>query len=268
MLERVCIMMSGLLCEVGLCTDTGRRRANNEDNMISVLPEDPGMLARKGVLLIVADGLGGHDKGEVASEMVVNEVSKRYYEDEGNDDVVASLLQAIQQANEAVYTGSITGGMTERVMGTTCTATVLLDDHAYIMNVGDSRAYLVRQDEVRQVSQDHSWVAEQVRAGILTAEQARGPVQRTVITRCMGAHMNVEVDVFKEMLQPGDTLVLCSDGLSNMVSDEEIGVIVRQHTPQENATHLVALANEHGGPDNITVVVARISPNDQKVSDA
>jgi PPM family protein phosphatase len=258
--------MSGLFYEVGLCTDTGRRRANNEDNMISILPDDPHVLAQKGILLIVADGLGGHDKGEVASEMVVSEVSKRYYDDAENEDVVSSLLQAIQQANEAVYTGSIEGGMTERVMGTTCTAAVLLDDHAYIMNVGDSRAYLVRQGGVRQVSLDHSWVAEQVRAGILTAEQARGHVQRNVITRCMGAHLNVEVDVFKEIMQPGDILLLCSDGLSNMVSDEEIGAIVQQLTPQESATQLVALANENGGSDNITVVVARVSPQQEAKS--
>ncbi len=252
--------MSGLFYEVGLCTDTGRRRTNNEDNMISVLPEDPQVMARKGALLIVADGLGGHDKGEVASEMVVSEVSKLYYEDDRSNDAASSLLQAIQQANTSLYNGSIADGMAERVMGTTCTAAVLLGEHAYIANVGDSRAYLVRQGQVQQVSLDHSWVAEQVRAGFLTAEQARGHIQRNVITRCMGAHLDVEVDVFTEMVQAGDTLVLCSDGLSNVVSDEVIGAIVQQYGPQEGATHLVALANENGGPDNITAIIARLSP--------
>ncbi len=251
--------MSGLFYEVGLCTDTGRKRVNNEDNMISVLPEDPQVMAWKGALLIVADGLGGHDKGEVASEMVVNEVSKLYYEDDESNDAPSSLLKAIQQANASVYNGSIAGGMSERVMGTTCIVALLLGERAYIANVGDSRAYLVRVGKIRQVSLDHSWVAEQVRAGILTPEQARGHIQRNVITRCMGAHLDVVVDVFEETVQPGDTLVLCSDGLSNMVSDEEIGAIVQKGAPQESAMHLVELANENGGSDNITVVVARIS---------
>ncbi len=181
--------MSGLFYEVGLCTDTGRKRVNNEDNMISVLPEDPQVMAWKGALLIVADGLGGHDKGEVASEMVVNEVSKLYYEDDESNDAPSSLLKAIQQANASVYNGSIAGGMSERVMGTTCIVALLLGERAYIANVGDSRAYLVRVGKIRQVSLDHSWVAEQVRAGILTPEQARGHIQRNVITRCMGAHL-------------------------------------------------------------------------------
>ncbi len=253
--------MSGLFhLEVGSRTDTGRKRPNNEDNMISVVPDDGSVMDSKGALFVVADGLGGHDKGEVASELIVHAVKKLYYEDESSNDIASSLLHAIQEANASLYKDILDSGATERSMGTTCIAAVLHGANAYVANVGDSRAYLIRQGQVRQVSQDHSWVAEQVRAGLLTEEQARVHGQRNVITRCMGAHSDVEVDVFTETVQEGDVLVLCTDGLSGVVSDEEIGSIVQQYEPQESVEQLIAHANEKGGPDNITAVVARISP--------
>jgi hypothetical protein len=129
---------------------------------------------------------------------------------------------------------------------------------AYIANVGDSRAYLVRKGLVKQISQDHSWVYEQVRAGLLTEDQARTHAQRNVITRSLGTQIEVDIDVFHEQLQEGDTLVLCSDGLSGLVSDEELQRIVDQFVPQESVYHLVERANENGGPDNITAIVVRV----------
>ncbi|MGH2508937.1 MAG: Stp1/IreP family PP2C-type Ser/Thr phosphatase, partial [Ktedonobacteraceae bacterium] len=209
-----------LRLDVAQLTDVGRKRDHNEDNMAYVIPQDPKVMAHKGALFIVADGMGGHAAGEVASEIAVDTVSNIYYQDD-NDDVPTSLLQAIRRANAAIQQRAAEN-MLRSGMGTTCVAAVLRGNMAYIANIGDSRAYLVRQSRIRQVSQDHSWVAEQVRAGLLTEEQARTHAQRNVITRSLGTQVEVDIDIFREPLEEGDTLVLCSDGLSGLVNDEEL----------------------------------------------
>ncbi len=215
--------------------------------MAYVIPKDLQVMARKGALFIVADGMGGHAAGEVASEIAVDTISNVYYQDD-SDDVAVSLLHAIKRSNALIYQRAAEN-MLRSGMGTTCVTAVLRGNMAYVANVGDSRAYLVRGGQVKQVSQDHSWVAEQVRAGLLTEDQARTHTQRNVITRCLGTQADVEVDVFSEQLQAGDSLVLCTDGLSGLVGDEEIQRIVEQFMPQESVYHLVERANENGGPD-------------------
>ncbi|HEY3993187.1 MAG TPA: Stp1/IreP family PP2C-type Ser/Thr phosphatase, partial [Ktedonobacteraceae bacterium] len=245
-----------LRLDVAQLTDVGRKREHNEDNMAYVIPKDPQVMARKGALFIVADGMGGHAAGEVASEIAVDTVSNAYYQDE-NDDVPASLLQSIRRANAAIHQRAAEN-MLRSGMGTTCVAAVLRGNLAYIANVGDSRAYFVRKSRIYQISQDHSWVAEQVRAGLLTEEQARTHAQRNVITRSLGTQPEVEIDIFREILEEGDTLVLCSDGLSGLVNDEDLLRTVDQFVPQESVYHLVERANENGGPDNITAIVARV----------
>ncbi len=237
-------------------TDVGRKRPHNEDNMAYVIPKDPVVMAKKGALFIVADGMGGHAAGEVASEIAVDTVSKVYYLDD-SDDVATSLVQSVKRANTLIYQRAAEN-MLRSGMGTTCVTAVLRGGTAYITNVGDSRAYLIHNGQVRQVSQDHSWVAEQVRAGFLTEEQARSHSQRNVITRSLGTQPEVEVDIFIEQLEEGDFIVLCSDGLSGLVSDDDLRTIVSQYQPQESVYHLVERANENGGPDNITVIVARV----------
>jgi serine/threonine protein phosphatase PrpC len=237
-------------------TDVGRKREHNEDNMAYVIPKDPQVMAMKGALFIVADGMGGHAAGEVASEIAVDTVSNAYYMDD-NEDVTTPLLQAIKRANLAIHQRAAEN-LLRSGMGTTCVAAVLRGNMAYIANVGDSRAYLVRGGQARQITQDHSWVAEQVRAGLLSEDQARTHAQRNVITRCLGTQPDVEVDVFLEPLQENDSLVLCTDGLSGLISDEEVMRIVDQSVPQESVYHLVERANENGGPDNITAIVVRV----------
>ncbi len=241
-------------------SDIGRERQVNEDSMISILPEDPQVMAKKGALFVVADGMGGHTAGDVASEMAVNMVRDAYYADE-NDDVDASLLQAMRQANTAIYQASQSQEPLpeKNRMGTTCVAAVLIGDTVHVANVGDSRAYIVRGDQVIQISQDHSMVADQMRAGLLTLDQAREHPQRNVIYRCFGAKADVEVDLFSEMVQEGDLLVLGTDGLFNLVTDEELQETVHRFGPQESVYHLVDRANEQGGPDNITAIVVRVS---------
>jgi serine/threonine protein phosphatase PrpC len=245
-----------LRLDVAQLTDVGRKREHNEDNMAFVIPKDSQVMAGKGALFIVADGMGGHAAGEVASEIAVDTVSNMYYQEDSNE-VDVSLLRAIKRANASIHLRAAEN-LLRTGMGTTCVAAVLRGNMAYIANVGDSRAYLLRGDQVKQISQDHSWVAEQVRAGLLTEEQARTHAQRNVITRCLGTQAEVDVDVFHEELHEGDALVLCTDGLSGLVSDEELRRIVDLFVPQESVYHLVERANENGGPDNITAIVIQV----------
>ncbi len=245
-----------LRLEVAQLTDVGRKREHNEDNMAYVIPKDPQVMAKKGALFIVADGMGGHAAGEVASEIAVDTVSNVYYQDD-SDDIALSLLHAIKHANALIHQRAAEN-MLRSGMGTTCVAAVLRGNIAYIANVGDSRTYIVRDGKVKQVTQDHSWVAEQVRAGLLTEDQARTHAQRNVITRCLGTQADVEIDVFPEQIEEKDALVLCTDGLSGLVSDDEIRRIVDQSGPQDSVYHLVQRANENGGPDNITAIVVSV----------
>ena len=249
-------MSNQLRLDVAQLTDVGRKRPHNEDHMAHVIPKDPQTLSKKGALFVVADGMGGHAAGEIASEIAVETISVVYYQDD-NEDVSTSLVHAIKRANTLIHQRAAEN-MLRSGMGTTCIAAVLRGSTAYIANVGDSRLYLVRGNHVQQISQDHSWVAEQVRAKLLTEEQARSHAQRNVITRCLGTQTDVDVDLFIEPLEVGDALILCSDGLSGLIEDDELLSIVNQYVPQESVYHLIERANEHGGPDNITAIVVRV----------
>lgn len=249
-------MSKQLRLDVAQLTDVGRKRPHNEDNMAYVIPKDEQVMARKGALFIVADGMGGHAAGEVASEIAVDTVTMTYYQDD-SEDIALSLMSAIKRANTIIHQRAAEN-MLRSGMGTTCVSAVLRGNMAYIANVGDSRAYVIRQGQVKQVSQDHSWVEEQVRAGLLTRDQARSHAQRNVITRCLGTQSDVEVDVFTEELEDGDCLILCTDGLSGSVYEDDLRSIVEQYVPQESVYHLVERANENGGPDNITAIVVRV----------
>ena len=250
--------------DVALRTDIGGR-PSNEDNMSSYVPEDAQVMAKKGALFVVADGLGGHAQGEVASELAVNTIRDVYYQDT-DEDIAASLRRAVENANTLIWqkNGEKFRDATEDEkaqggMGTTCVAVVLQDTHVYVANAGDSFAYIMRAEQVMQIAQDHSWVAEQVQAGLLTKEQARSHEKRNVITRCLGTSPDVDVYVAAETVQDGDVLLLCTDGLWSLVEEDELRSIVEQYDPQESAKRLVERANENGGPDNITAVVVRVS---------
>ncbi len=252
-------MSTTLVLAVGQHTDAGRVRDHNEDSLAAVPPEGTSaeVLERKGHLFLVADGMGGHAAGATASSIATQRVMQAYYEDD-SDDLRASLERAFRLANAAIFDQSLSN-LVYAGMGTTLVAAVCQDHRFLVANVGDSRAYLIRDGGIRQLTQDHSWVAEAVRQGTLSTEQARHHPRRNVITRSLGNRPDVEVDFFEEGLLPGDTLVLCSDGLSGLVYDEEIRDIVLAHAsqPQAAAEQLVDLANERGGPDNITVVIVR-----------
>jgi serine/threonine protein phosphatase PrpC len=237
-------------------TDLGRVRENNEDKFDFFEPEDPETLAKKGSLYAVADGMGGHAAGQIASEMALRTLIKSYYADP-SPDVAGSLMRAVFEANSLIYDAAQM--IVERSgMGTTLTAVAVRGDSAYIIQVGDSRAYLVRGGRIRQVTEDHSWVAEQVRRGAMAPEEAQYSPFRNVITRSLGNMPTVEPDILAEDIKPGDVFVLCSDGLSGNLTETDIRDIVTGKAPSQAAMELVDTANERGGNDNITTVIVAI----------
>ena len=247
--------MRSLKLVVGQRTDMGMKRSVNEDSFAVPGAIDPQLLAKKGMLYIVADGMGGHKAGEMASQMATTTVMREYYSDP-SPDVAQSLKRAIRVANAEIYNKAQSPGY--EGMGTTLVAAVLKGNRLLVANVGDSRAYLIRGQRTRQITRDHSWVAEQVRAGILTEEEARHHEHRNIVTRSLGSRPEVEVDLFREKLRPGDAVLLCSDGLTDEVQDEEIRQIVASNDPQEAANQLIELANQRGGADNITALVVNV----------
>jgi len=236
-------------------TDVGRSRDHNEDYVEAFSPQDPAQRQQKGDLFVVADGMGGHQAGDVASQSAVRVFSHEYYADP-DTDIRGSLIRAIKKANAYIYQQA--QQMPSRAgMGTTIVAAVIRGQELHLANVGDSRAYLMRQGKVSQVTRDHSFVAEQVRAGVLTPEEARSHPQRNVITRALGSKPEVKVDTYSGQLQAGDTLLLCSDGLSEYIHEEDMLTVLSQYPVEEAIQRMIAMANERGGSDNISVLVVQ-----------
>ncbi len=234
-------------------SDVGRVRARNEDSY--ALVEDAG-------LFVVADGMGGHGNGDIASRIAVAAVLDEYRrhptESQGELAVAERLQSAFAQAHEQIRAAG-DRDTSLRGMGTTVIAVVIDEDSAVIGHVGDSRAYALRGGTLKQLTEDHSWVHEQVAAGYLSAAQAREHPFKSVVTRALGGEQDVEVDLRRVRLQPGDLLFLCSDGLTTMLTDEEIAQLLAEGgEPDAMSSRLVAAANERGGADNITVVLLAI----------
>jgi serine/threonine protein phosphatase PrpC len=239
-------------------TDAGRIRQKNEDSYGCFEPSDPQIQESKGSLFIVADGMGGHKGGDVASRLAVEEIRSRYYSVEDGDPAVA-LVEAFQKANQSIFEKSqsdesLTG------MGTTCTAMVIRQESAYFAHVGDSRAYLFRQGELRQITEDHSLVGEMLRSGLISKEDARTHPQRNVITKSLGVQISVQADTPSTpfSVEDGDVFLLCSDGLTTLVFDEDIKEALSANNIDEACSRLIDLANNKGGGDNITVQVVEI----------
>jgi protein phosphatase len=242
--------------ELGQATDVGRVRSVNEDSILCE-PLESRRAAEQGLFCAVADGMGGHAAGEEASSLAVKVAHAAFYEGPSMGSPLETLRQAVAEANAAVYDAG--AGKTGRDhMGTTLTAAVLLNRRVLVGHVGDSRCYLVRDNLISQISRDHSWVAEEVAAGRMTPAQARVNPRRNIITRALGLRPDVDVDVYEAPIEPGDAVVICSDGLHGLVGEDDIVAYV-QRLPAANAVDgLVRLANERGGPDNISVVIARV----------
>jgi protein phosphatase len=236
-------------------TDTGRVRAGNEDAFAVEPPSSPQARAR-GTLLIVSDGMGGHAAGEVASRLAVETTQATFYR-LGGLPAGEAVRSAITAANGAIYE-SATRDAQRSGMGCTIVAIVVQGSELAIGNVGDSRAYLIRGGRAQRLTRDHSWVAMQVEEGILTPEQAEHHPNRSLLTRALGRQPAVEVDIAQHQLQAGDALVLCSDGLTAVVNEAEIGEYASRYAPTAVADQLINLANQRGAPDNVTVVAAAI----------
>jgi len=242
---------------MGAKTDLGRLRENNEDKFDYLEPDEPSVLALRGRVFAVADGMGGHSAGQIAAELSLNIFMSAYYSG-SSADVESSLTRAIREANTYVLdvANTVAG---RKGMGATLTAVVVRDDEFIIAQVGDSRCYLLREGHFRQLTEDHSWVAEQVRSGAMTLEEAEASPFRNVITRSMGGMPEVEPDLITIRAQPGDRFLLCSDGLSGMVDDAEMAELLGAGSPSIAAWNLIQRANHKGGRDNITALVLHVA---------
>lgn len=235
------ISLSSSLSQFGSRTDVGFKREHNEDSLLVAPP-----------LYVVCDGMGGHEAGEVASEIAVQTIAQMAPTSFDADE----LARAVENANAAILSAG-ERGIGREGMGTTCTAAMLDGDRLAVAQVGDSRAYLLHQGELQQITTDHSLVSELVEAGEITPEEARTHQFRSYITRALGLDPYVLVDLYEIKIQTGDRLMLCSDGLYSMVEDADIrNIMATVGNPQECADMLVDAALDGGGTDNITVIVA------------
>jgi PPM family protein phosphatase len=241
--------------EVAAMSDRGQVREINED---AVHFESPTSLEAqtRGVVCALADGMGGYAAGDVASRLAVETIRDQYYANP-SAYIVEALCEAVEAANQDIWQHA-QHSPENSGMGCTLTASIIMDGDLVVGHVGDSRAYLVRGQGITQITEDHSWVAEQVARGSLTLEQANQHPRRNVILRALGAAPSVDAALYQERVRRGDVVVLCSDGLSTVVSDEEIGRMVRDCPPAQAVRRLVDLANKRGAPDNVTVAVLRL----------
>jgi PPM family protein phosphatase len=239
-------------------TDTGMIRSGNEDNFYRDVNANRG-------LFIVADGMGGHAAGEVASEMAVEVLARelQVMPDESDESRQARISAALKLANTSIHERTVQE--TEKHgMGTTVSALILKDGRYFIGQVGDSRVYLLRNGELRQLTKDHSYVQEQVDAGVLTPEQARYHPYSNVITRCVGAGSEVQPDTLVGDVKTGDVFLLATDGLTGMVDDRRLfRLLSSRATPQRVVEALIAEANGRGGLDNITAIVIHVLTVDE-----
>ena len=234
----------GATTTFGSRTDIGCLRDHNEDSLVVTPP-----------LFAVADGMGGHAAGEVASEIAVNVLAERAPAHPDSE----ALGRAVEEANRAVIRAAHEGRGREG-MGTTMTAAMLEGERLIIAQVGDSRAYLLHQGKLQQLTRDHSLMADMIEAGQLTPEEARTHPQRSVITRALGSDAHLHPDIYEINVETGDRLLICSDGLSGMIFDDQIeNTLRRVQDPQRCASQLVNEAIAAGGHDNVTVIVADVT---------
>ena len=236
-------------------SDVGRRRESNEDSFL--MEQGHGLFA-------VADGMGGHAAGEIASRLAIETLKEALQRDAPDrsvanaDDASTWLRDAVVEANRRIWE-SIRLHEERRGMGTTVVVLLRTGDDAVIGHVGDSRIYLLRGGTLHRMTSDHSWVNEQVKLGLLSDDEAQRHPMRNIVTRALGSRPEVIVDLVTAGVLPGDVFVLCSDGLNTMLSDDEIREILEAHRedPEAAGTSLVDAANQRGGEDNVTVVVIR-----------
>lgn len=240
--------------------DRGLVRERNEDRCGVFVPEDAPLRAERGYLFVVADGMGGHAAGDVAAEITVQTVQETYFHGpwSGPD---AKLRAAFFAANDAILTAAREVG--RQGMGAAAVAAAVVDSRLAVAHLGDARGYMFRGNQVTRLTSDHSWVQERINADSLTPEAARTHPYRNVLTRALGAEADAEPEVMESTILPGDTMLLCSDGLWSLAEDEELARVVSAAPNAEAAARgLVDLALARGGHDNISVIVVRAVVSD------
>lgn len=244
--------------EIACCTDPGIVRSFNEDS-IATSP-DIG-------LLVLADGMGGYKAGDVASSLATNVVTrelKQFFQEDMDDGKVSQLVSdAIRNANSTIYR-TANGDTRYQGMGTTVVMALFRDSRATVAHVGDSRLYRLRNDRLSLLTYDHSLLQEQVELGLITSEDAKVSHNRNLVTRALGVSEQLELDLSTEKTQPGDIYLLCSDGLNDMVDDADIELVLSslKANLQLAARQLVMIANDNGGHDNVSVILARVHEPD------
>ena len=245
-------------------TDFGKVRTNNEDAMGSFIPASRHQARSHGFLFAVADGVGGYDLGEVASATAIKVLTEEFAKAQAGTMLISLLPRLIQHANAAVHDCTLAQEYRGKKMATTLVACALRYDQAIVSHVGDSRCYLVRNGKASQVTQDHTWVNEQRKMGLISASEMAGSDSRHVLIRSLGPEMFVSPDTIALTLLAGDVLVLCTDGLHDEMSNEAIAEIVTQKkNMDELARELVARAVEIDGGDNTTAQVIRVRAVEQ-----
>jgi serine/threonine protein phosphatase PrpC len=237
----------------------GPRHVENEDNLRLHEPEAGDARFSHGNLYIVADGVGGHMKGEVASALAVDELTRAYFE-AGAEDPSANLLTAINAANLRIHESAEAETDEGPPMATTVVVAAVLKDQIVVANVGDSRAYIVGDGVIRQISHDHSWVQDQLDSGRMTVEEARISPRRNVITRALGLGVEVEAELKTESDPSAHTrLVLCTDGVHGVIDDDELAALVEGHEPQAAVERILARVDERQGRDDATIIIVDLA---------
>lgn len=262
-----------MLIDVAALSHIGRKKEKNEDSYAIFDNTYPGLqLFQQGMLITVADGLGGHVGGDIASKLAVSMMKDMLKEgpiadnDRASEREDAFYLSAIEnamlRANNSIFQTNKDLVKAGRPMGTTLCTALIRPQHVYLGNAGDSRGYLFRNGRFIAHTEDHSWVDEQVKQGLMTQEAADKDNRRNLVTRCIGTHETIEIDTYQWRLEKGDQVLLCTDGLTNMVSDDAIAEILqRPLLVKDKADILIRTANENGGKDNITLILASIDPD-------
>lgn len=244
--------------QVVVRTDLGNVRQNNEDTGLYYRIADEKVIREKGCLLMVADGMGGHQAGEVASRMASEIVIREYYNPKRDNSIEKNLRKAFATANTRILEAA-NSNAAQQGMGTTCTALILAGTEIHFAHVGDSRAYLYKKDKLSRITEDHTYVQELVRSGEISAREADTHPRRNILTNAMGTKPEMKVDAgrFNQRFEPGDRLMLCSDGLYDYLNDDEIAAFLGGNDLTTVAEQMIAAAKKRGGHDNITIVLAQ-----------
>ncbi len=256
--------------KVVILSDLGNIRTNNEDIGMFFRIADEQVQREKGYLLIVADGMGGHRAGEVASRLAAETISEEYFNQTGNGSIEKNLYRAFNAANKKIFSMA-SSNQQYRGMGTTCTSLVVKDQQIYFAHAGDSRAYILQNNLITRITEDHTYVQDLVNRGEITNEEAELHPKRNILTNAMGTKPELRIDTGKcpVAFEQNTRLLLCSDGLYDYIKDNELADILNSKPLHEAANFLIQEAKKRGGHDNITVILAEkiASDNDQPIKE-